>query len=90
MGRTYVSPLFFRAVAKTDKLESVYNLAADLIRLWITTFRDAEQGDQVLKESQAQRLKARNEGSKNSDRMGKVLLGAYGKETFSKFFKAMT
>jgi hypothetical protein len=88
--RTYASPLFFSAIAKTDNLDSVYNLAADLIRLWLTMFRDAEQGDQVLKVSQAKRLKAKNEGSKNSDRMGKVLFGAYGKETFAKFFKAMT
>ena len=88
--RTYVSPLFFTAIAKTDKLESVYNLAADFIRLWITMFRDAEQGDQTLKESQSERLKVKNAGSKNSDRMGKVLFGAYGKETFGKFFKAMS
>ena len=88
--RTYVSPLFFTAIAKTDSLESVYNLAADFIGLWIKMFRDAQQGDQALKERQSERLKAKNEGSKNSDRMGKVLFGAYGKETFSKFFKAMT
>jgi hypothetical protein len=88
--RTYVSPLFFSAIAKTDNLDSVYNLAADLIRLWIGMFRGAEPGDESLKENQANRMQARLAGAKDSDRMGKVLLGAYGKETFSRFFKAMT
>jgi hypothetical protein len=88
--RTYISPLFFSAIAKTDSLDAVYDLATELIRLWVTMFRDAEQGDQTLKESQSERLKAKNAGSKNSDRMGKVLFEAYGKETFTKFFKAMT
>jgi hypothetical protein len=75
---------------KTDKLESVYSLAADFIRLWIKMFRDAEPIDELFKERQIERLKAKNAGSKNSDRMGKVLFEAYGKETFTKFFKAMT
>jgi hypothetical protein len=88
--RTYVSPLFFTAIVKTDKLESVYDLAADFIRLWIKMFRDAEPIDELFKERQIERLKAKNAGSKNSDRMGKVLFEAYGKETFTKFFKAMT
>jgi len=88
--RTYVSPLFFTAIAKTDKLELVYALAADLIRLWVKMFRDAEPGDEFLKEKQMMRLKAKSAGSKDSDRMGKVLFGAFGKETFAKFFKAMT
>ncbi len=88
--RTYVSPLFFSAIAKTDKLESVYALAADLVRLWVTMFHDAELCDTSLKEQQITRLKAKSAGSKDSDRMGKVLFGAYGKETFGKFFKAMT
>ena len=82
-------PCFFLLLQKRAILIPYIILRADLIRLWLMMFRDAEQGDQVLKESQAKRLKAKNEGSKNSDRMGKVLFGAYGKETFSKFFKAM-
>jgi len=88
--RTYISPLFFTAIVKTDKLESVYDLAADFICLWIKMFRDAEPIDELFKERQVERLKAKNAGSKNSDRMGKVLFEAYGKETFTKFFKAMT
>ncbi len=88
--RTYISPLFFTAIVKMDKLESVYDLAADFIRLWIKMFRDAEPLDKLFKERQIERLKAKNAGSKNSDRMGKVLFEAYGKETFTKFFKAMT
>jgi len=88
--RTYISPLFFTAIAKTNKLESVYSLAADLIKLWVRMFRDAEPGDESLKEQQVERLKFKSAGSKDSDRMGKVLFGAFGKETFAKFFKAMT
>jgi len=90
MGSHICFTAVFTAIAKTDKLESVYALAADLIRLWVKMFRDAEPGDEFLKEKQMKRLKAKSVGSKDSDRMGKVLFGAFGKETFAKFFKAMT
>ncbi len=88
--RTYISPLFFSAIAKTDKLDPVFKLAEALIEVWLKMYRDAEKGDDALKQRQQERLKARSAGSKDSDRMGKVLFGAYGQETFTKFFKAMT
>jgi hypothetical protein len=88
--RTYISPLFFSAVTTTGQSQTVIDLAADLIRLWVQMYRDAEAVDDAGRLAQEQRLRARNAGSKDSDRMGKVLLGAYGRETFGKFFKAMT
>jgi hypothetical protein len=88
--RTYISPLFFSAITRTDRAQTVFDLAAELIRLWARMFREAEPLDAAGKEAQEQRLRARNAGSKDSDRMGRVLLEAYGRETFGKFFKAMT
>jgi len=43
-----------------------------------------------FREQQQSRIQAQYAGMKNTDRMGKVLLSAFGKETFSKFFKAMS
>ncbi len=88
--RTYLSPLFFSAITSTESTDTVYELAGELIKLWVAMYRDAEKKDEQYREEQKSRLKSRLAGSKDSDRMGKVLLGAYGKETFMKFFKAMS
>lgn len=87
--RTYISPVFITAITTSDKVQAVYDLAAELIKLWIRMYKEAAHQDNVFKEMQQQRLQAQYAGMKNTDRMGKILLGAFGKETFSKFFKAM-
>jgi hypothetical protein len=52
-------------------------------------YQEAEKVDDALKAQQKQRIKAQYDGMRQTDRMGKILLGVYGKETFAKFFKAM-
>jgi len=88
--RTYISPVFITAVASADKLQAVYNLAEEYIMLWLRMYRDAERGDEAFKKQQQARIHAQYAGMKNTDRMGKVLLGAFGQEVFAKFFKAMS
>ncbi|MBW2554828.1 MAG: hypothetical protein JRE20_11975 [Deltaproteobacteria bacterium] len=87
--RVYVSPVFFSALTTTDNLKEVYDLAAEYIKLWISLFRAAEKRDEAFKEAQQKRLQAQYAGMQQSDRMGKIILQVYGKETFSKFMKAM-
>jgi hypothetical protein len=88
--RTYISPVFISAIATVDKLQPVYDLAEELIKLWVRMHADAgPQGDD-FKEKQRRRIQAQYAGMKNTDRMGKILLGAFGGETFGKFFKAMS
>lgn len=86
--RTYISPVFITAITTLDKVQTVYDLAAEYIKLWTRMYRDAQK-DTTLKQYQQQRLQAQYSGMKSTDRMGKVLLEAFGKDTFSKFFKAM-
>ena len=52
-------------------------------------YSQAEKKDDTFKETQQKRIKAQYAGMQQTDRMGKVILKAYGQETFSKFFKAM-
>ena len=87
--RTCMSPLFFSAVTTRDRVEAVCELAAAFIGVWMGMYRDAETVDAAGREAQEKRLKARAAGSKDSDRMGRVLLDAYGRETFTRFFRAM-
>jgi len=86
--RTYISPLFLTAITTTEKVKTVYDLAGEYIQLWLQMYRDATP-DPGLQEYQQQRLHAQYAGMKNTDRMGKVILEAFGKETFARFFKAM-
>lgn len=88
--RTYISPLFITAVTAVEKVQTVYDLASELIGLWLRMYREAEPHGQDFKEMQQSRIQAQYAGMKNTDRMGKVLLDAYGKDTFSRFFKAMS
>jgi hypothetical protein len=88
--RTYISPVFIVALASTGNLTPVHDLVSELIKLWVRMHRDAEKGDDAFKQSQQKRIQAQYVGMKNTDRMGKIILGVYGQETFSKFFKAMT
>jgi hypothetical protein len=88
--RTYISPLFITAITTVDKVQTVFDLASEYINLWAKMHQDAAPVAGDFKEQQQSRIQAQYAGMKNTDRMGKVLLSAFGKETFSKFFKAMS
>jgi len=87
--RTYISPVFIIAETTTDKIDTVFELCSEFIKLWVRMYKEAEKVDDAFKERQKQRIKSQYEGMSQTDRMGKILLGVYGKETFAKFFKAM-
>ena len=87
--RTHVSPTFFAALTTTETVQAVYDLAAEYIKLWISIFKAEEKRDEAFKATQMKRLQAQYAGMQQSDRMGKILVQAFGPETFSKFFKAL-
>jgi hypothetical protein len=87
--RTHVSPVFFAALTTTDNLQAVYDLAAEYIKLWISMFRAAEKKDEAFKQAQMKRIQSQYAGMQQSDRMGKIILQAYGEETFKKFITAL-
>lgn len=87
--RTYISPVFIIAETTTEKIDTVFELCSEFIKLWVRMYQEAEKVDDTFKERQKQRIKAQYDGMRQTDRMGKILLGVYGKETFAKFFKAM-
>jgi hypothetical protein len=87
--RTYISPVFVMVATRVETIATVYELCAELIRCWLTMYKDAEKRDEAFKQSQLTRIKAQYAGMQQTDRMGKVIMNAYGQETFSKFFKAM-
>jgi len=87
--RTYISPVFVIAETRVEKIDRVFELCAEFIKLWVRMYREAEKVDDAFKEKQKQRIKCQYDGMRQTDRMGKILLGVYGKETFAKFFKAM-
>ncbi|MBN2108500.1 MAG: hypothetical protein JW832_13830 [Deltaproteobacteria bacterium] len=88
--RTYISPLFITAITTVDKIQTVFDLASEYIHLWTKMHRDAAPVTGDIRELQQSRIQAQYAGMKSTDRMGKVLLNAFGKDTFSKFFKAMS
>jgi len=88
--RACISPVFITAIASNEKLQAVFDLAEEYIMLWLRMYRDAARGDQALKQQQQARIRAQFAGMKSTDRMGKVLLDAFGQATFAKFFKAMS
>ena len=87
--RTYISPVFVIAETRVEKIDTVFELCAEFIKLWVRMYREAEKVDDAFKEKQKQRIKCQYDGMRQTDRMGKILLGVYGKDTFAKFFKAM-
>jgi hypothetical protein len=87
--RTYISPVFIIAETRVEKMDTVFELCAEFIKLWVRMYNEAEKVDDAFKEKQKQRIKCQYDGMRQTDRMGKILLGVYGKETFAKFFKAM-
>jgi hypothetical protein len=88
--RTYISPVFIIAETRVEKVDTVYELCSEFIKLWIKICKEAEKKDQAFRESQQKRINSQNAGMKDTDRIGKVLFELYGKETFSKFFKVVT
>lgn len=87
--RTYISPVFIIAETKIEKINTVFELCAEFIKLWIKIWQEAEKRNEGFKETQKRRIHAQYAGMKETDRMGKVLKQIYGEETFKKFFKAM-
>jgi hypothetical protein len=87
--RTYITPVFIIADTTTDKVDTVLELCSEFIKLWVRMYQEAEKVDDAFKERQKQRIKCQYDGMRQTDRMAKILLGVYGKETFAKFFKAM-
>jgi hypothetical protein len=87
--RSYISPVFVMAATSMENVSTVFRLCDEFIKCWLTIYREAEKKDQDFKETQLKRIKARYGGMRQTDRMGKVLLKAYGQETFSQVFKAM-
>lgn len=87
--RTYISPVFIIAETTVDKVDTVYDLCAEFIRLWVRIWKEAEKRDEAFKQTQKRRIFSQYAGMKDTDRMGKVLKQIYGEETFIKFFRAM-
>jgi len=87
--RSYISPVFIIAETTVDKVNTVYDLCAEFIRLWVRIWKEAEKKDDTFKQAQKKRIFSQYAGMKETDRMGKVLKQIYGEETFMKFFKAM-
>ena len=87
--RTYISPVFVMVTTRVEKVATVYELCAEFIQCWLKMSKEAEKRDDAFKQSQLKRIKSQYAGMQQTDRMGKVILKAYGQETFSKLMKAM-
>jgi hypothetical protein len=87
--RAYISPVFIIAETTVDKVDTVYDLCAEFIKLWVRIWKEADKKDEVFKQAQKKRIFSQYAGMKDTDRMGKVLKQIYGEETFMKFFRAM-
>jgi len=87
--RTYISPVFVMVNTRVECVSTVYELCAEFIQCWLAMYREAEKKDEGFKQEQLKRIKAQYAGMQQTDRMGKVIMKAYGQETFAKFFKAM-
>lgn len=87
--RTYISPVFVMVKTRVEKMATVYELCSEFMKCWLTMCKEAEKKDEAFKQIQLKRIKSQYAGMQQTDRMGKVIMGAYGQETFSKFMKAM-
>lgn len=87
--RTYISPVFIMVKTRVENMATVHELCAEFIKCWLTMYREAQKKDDIYKQNQLARIKSQYAGMQKTDRMGKVILDIYGKETFAKFFKAM-
>lgn len=87
--RTYISPVFVMVTTRIEKVATVYELCAEFIKCWLRMYQEAEIRDEEFKQEQLKRIKSQYAGMQHTDRMGKVIMKAYGQETFSKFMRAM-
>jgi hypothetical protein len=74
---------------RVGKIDTVHELCSEFIKCWLAMSREAEKRDEAFKQEQLKRIKAQYAGMQSTDRMGKVIMKLYGKETFAKFFKVM-
>lgn len=88
--RTYISPVFITAVTDISRMQTVFDLAGELITLWMTMYKDAQKVDDAFKQAQQKRIQSQYAGMKNTDRMGRILMEVFGREMFGKFFKALS
>lgn len=88
--RTYISPVFITAVTDISRMHTVFDLAGELITLWMTMYKDAQKVDDAFKQAQQKRIQSQYAGMKNTDRMGRILMEVFGREMFGKFFKALS
>ena len=87
--RTYISPVFVMVTTRVENVATVYELCSEFIKCWLIMAKEAEKGDEAFKQDQLKRIKSQYAGMQQTDRMGKVILEAYGQEAFSKLMKAM-
>ena len=87
--RTHISPCYIIAELPLAKVDAVYELASELIKLWITMYNDAEKQNESFKKSQIKRITSIYGKMEDEERMADILSDVYGKETFAKLFKAI-
>ena len=87
--RTHISPCYIIAELPLAKVDAVYELAAELIKLWITMYNDAEKQDESFKKNQIKRITSIYGKMKDEERMADILRDVYGKETFAQLFQAI-
>ena len=87
--RTHISPCYIIAELSLAKVDAVYELASEFIKLWITMYNDAEKQDKSFKESQINRITSIYGKMKDEERMADILRDVYGKETFAELFQAI-
>ena len=87
--RTHISPCYIIAELPLAKVDAVYELASELIKLWMRMYNDAERQDESFKKSQIKRITSMYGKMKNEERMADIFREVYGKETFAQLFKAI-
>ena len=87
--RTHISPCYIIAELPFEKVDVVYELASELIKVWMRMYNDAERQDESFKKSQIKRITSMYGKMKNEERMADILREVYGKETFAKLFQAI-
>ena len=87
--RTHISLCYIIAELPLAKVDAVYELASELIKVWMRMYNDAERQDESFKKSQIKRITSMYGKMKNEERMAEILCDVYGKKTFAKLFQAI-
>ena len=87
--RTHISPCYIIAELPLGKVDAVYELASELIKVWMRMYNDAERQDESFKKSQIKRISSIYGKMETEDRMAEILCDVYGKKTFAKLFQAI-